>query len=791
MGKKALITGITGQDGSHLADFLLTKGYEVHGVVRRTSTSNRERINHISEKGSYNSDSEKKHFYTHYADLTDSASIEKLLQKIQPDEIYNLGAQSHVGISFDIPENTANIVALGTLRILEGVRKFCPNAKFYQAGSSEMFGKVRKMPQTENTPFYPRSPYGRAKVFAHWETVGAREAYGIFACNGILFNHEGIRRGESFVTRKITSSLARIKLGLQKKMSLGNLDAERDWGDAEDYVKAMWLMLQQERPNDYVIGTGEKHSVREFLEETAKYLGLNIKSNHEKGINEKYLDKNGNVIVEIDPQYFRPSEVDILLSNPEKAKKELGWEAKTKFYDLIRKMVDHDLKLVEKEIHIKKLKGEFFEQDFFNEKVNEIKKCRICENSKMKSIINLGIQPLSGRFPSKEEPTPLSSPLHLVKCDDSKNSEACGLLQLKHTVDLNEMYGETYGYRSGLNQTMTNHLSDIVKNIENNLIKLKSGDVVLDIASSDGVLLKAYKTSKIKKIGIDPAAKKFLKYYPKDIKLIVDFFSSEKYNLKSSGKKAKIITSIAMFYDLEKPMDFVKDIKKILHKEGIWVCEQSYMPKMLEVNSFDTICQEHLGYYSLKQIEWMLKKNGLKLFDIEFNKINGGSFRFYACHEENYRKINIEKIQKVRDREKSLNLESLEPYESFKLRVLEIKEKLNNFLKSEKQKNKKIHLYGASTKGNVLLHFFNIGKDIVEAAADRNPDKWGKRTPGTDIPIISEEESRKRNPDYFLVLPWHFKEEFIEREAEFLKRGGKLIFPLPKPEIIGFNEKDL
>jgi len=351
--KKALITGITGQDGSYLADLLLTKGYEVHGLVRRSSVHNRERLHHISEEGTYHSNSEKAHFYLHYGDLTDSSSIETLLLRIQPDEIYNLAAQSHVRVSFEVPENTVNVVALGTLRLLEGIRKFCPNARFYQASSSEMFGKAIEIPQTETTPFYPRSPYGRAKVFAYWETIGAREAYGLHASNGILFNHESERRGEAFVTRKITMSLARIKVGLQKKMSLGNLDAERDWGHAKDFVEAMWLIVQKYEPGDYVIGTGEKHSVREFLEEVANVIGLKIISNGGKGASEKYLDEAGNVIVDTDPYYYRPSEVDTLLANPEKARRELGWEAKIKFKELARTMAEHDLNLAKGELYLK------------------------------------------------------------------------------------------------------------------------------------------------------------------------------------------------------------------------------------------------------------------------------------------------------------------------------------------------------------------------------------------------------------------------------------------------------
>jgi len=359
MEKKALITGITGQDGSYLADFLLKKGYEVHGIIRRTSSlKGRERINHISELGSYTSDSIKKGFFLHYWYLTDSSSIEKVMKEVMPDEVYNLGAQSHVKISSDVPENTANIVALGTLRILEAIRKFCPGAKFYQASSSEMFGKIIENPQTEKTRFHPRSPYACSKVFAHHMTLHYREAYGLHASSGILFNHESERRGESFVTRKITKSLARIKAGSQKtQLSLGNLDAKRDWGHAKDYITAMWLMLQQDKPGDYVIGTGETHSVREFLEVAIGILNLNIKSNGEKGLNEKYLDEKGNVVIAIDPRHFRPAEVDVLLADPTKAKKELGWEPNVKFKELVRLMIEHDLKLAENEVRLKRING--------------------------------------------------------------------------------------------------------------------------------------------------------------------------------------------------------------------------------------------------------------------------------------------------------------------------------------------------------------------------------------------------------------------------------------------------
>ena len=344
--KKALITGITGQDGSYLAELLLEKGYEVHGIVRRSSVINRQRLDHLIKVDHYTGE-ERGDMVLHYGDLSDSSSIEKIMREVVPDEIYNLGAQSHVRISFDIPENTTDVVGLGTLRLLEAIKNICPKARFYQASSSEMYGKVKEIPQNENTPFYPRSPYGCAKVFAFNITKNYREAYGIHASNGILFNHESERRGEAFVTRKITLSLSRLKLGIINNFSLGNLDSERDWGHARDYVEAMWLILQRDTPDDYVIGTGEKHSVREFLEESAKLLGLNIKSNGKKGVEEEYLDEKGRAAIKIHPRYFRPAEVDLLVSDPTKARLKIGWAPKIKFKELVRIMTEHDLKIVE------------------------------------------------------------------------------------------------------------------------------------------------------------------------------------------------------------------------------------------------------------------------------------------------------------------------------------------------------------------------------------------------------------------------------------------------------------
>ena len=324
--KKALITGITGQDGSYLADLLVAKGYEVHGIIRRASTFNTARIDHLYQDPHVNG----VRLFLHYGDLADSVNLTKLLYELQPDEVYNLGAQSHVRVSFDIPEYTADVTGVGTIRILEAIRESGVKPRFYQASSSEMFGKVQEVPQTEKTPFWPRSPYGCAKVFGYWATVNYRESYGLFASNGILFNHESPRRGETFVTRKISRAAAAIKLGLQKELYLGNMDAKRDWGYAPEYVEGMWRMLQADQPDDYVLATNETHTVKEFVEEAFGHVGLDW---------QKY--------VKHDARYERPAEVDLLIGDPAKAKRQLGWEPKVRFKELVQIMVNADLEMLE------------------------------------------------------------------------------------------------------------------------------------------------------------------------------------------------------------------------------------------------------------------------------------------------------------------------------------------------------------------------------------------------------------------------------------------------------------
>ena len=341
MVKKALITGITGQDGSYLAEILLEKGYEVHGIIRRSSSFNTGRIDHL-----INNQKLKEKFYFYHGDLTDASSLSRILEKVQPNEIYNLAAQSHVKVSFEIPDYTARVDALGTLRFLDAIRETQIDSKFYQASTSELFGKVKEIPQTEKTPFYPRSPYGVAKLYAYWIIINYREAYNLFACNGILFNHESPRRGETFVTRKITRAASRIKLNIQDVLYLGNLDAKRDWGYAPEYVEGMWMMLQKDYPEDYILATGKNHSIREFVELTFKYLDIEIewdgKDEEEVGLD----SKTGKKIIGIDKKYYRPSEVDQLLGDASKAKNELGWEPKTTFEDIVKIMIEADLQKV-------------------------------------------------------------------------------------------------------------------------------------------------------------------------------------------------------------------------------------------------------------------------------------------------------------------------------------------------------------------------------------------------------------------------------------------------------------
>jgi NDP-4-keto-2,6-dideoxyhexose 3-C-methyltransferase len=407
---------------------------------------------------------------------------------------------------------------------------------------------------------------------------------------------------------------------------------------------------------------------------------------------------------------------------------------------------------------------------------DEVKRCRICGNSALEPIIDLGVQALTGVFPrtlSEEVP---SGPLQLVKCAETAHS--CGLVQLRHSFPKSRMYGRDYGYRSGLNQSMVDHLFGLVSEVRK-VVSLSPGDIVLDIGSNDGTLLSAFAEPGLMRVGIDPTAQKFRQFYPEGVSIIADFFSSERFQAEFESRKAKVVTSVAMFYDLEDPLAFMGQVHDILADDGVWVFEQSYLPTMLDTNSYDTICHEHLEYYSLKQIDFMAHLAGLKLLNVEPNAANGGSFRVTAAKRSSTLKENQETIARFRVEESVQRLESTATYESFCQRVLRHRDQLIELLDDTTKRGERVLGYGASTKGNVLLQFCNITPKQLPCIAEVNPDKFGCFTPNTGIPIVSEQEAKRMNPDALLVLPWHFRSFIVRREADFLASGHRLIFPLP------------
>ena len=410
-------------------------------------------------------------------------------------------------------------------------------------------------------------------------------------------------------------------------------------------------------------------------------------------------------------------------------------------------------------------------------KIATIDRCRVSGSNNLISVLNLGNQALTGIFPKSKDEKITAGPLELVWCPDSS------LLQLKHSYDLLEMYGDNYGYRSSLNVSMVEHLKQKIYHLEK-LYNIASGDLVIDIGSNDATLLKSYTTKGLKRIGIDPTGKKFKNFYTDGIELIPDFFSKDIFFKKYGKNKAKIITSIAMFYDLEDPKKFILDILEVLDKNGVWHFEQSYMPTMLRMNSYDTICHEHLEYYSLLNIKALLNECGLKIIDVVMNSINGGSFAVTACKKENPIKSNDVLIEWLLNNETRMNLNTLKPFKQFKERVYEHRTNLRNLINNLNSDGKKIIGYGASTKGNVLLQFCRFSEKELICMAEVNKEKFGSYTPGSNIPIVSEEEAKSMNPDYMLVLPWHFKETIIKREKKYISNGGKLIFPLPEIEIV-------
>jgi len=419
------------------------------------------------------------------------------------------------------------------------------------------------------------------------------------------------------------------------------------------------------------------------------------------------------------------------------------------------------------------------------QKFVKIESCRICGNKNLKSLLHLGNQALTGVFPKSKTEEITTGPLELLRCHENNNDSACGLVQLAHTYLKNEMYGENYGYRSGLNKFMIDHLFGKAEKIKQ-MVNLKKGDVVLDIGSNDGTFLRAFPKNLVL-IGIDPTGLKFKEYYSEHVKMLPHFFSASTFKKHFPGKKAKVIASLAMFYDLDAPLEFVKDIAEILADDGIWVLEQSYLPAMLEANSYDTICHEHLEYYCLKQIKWMADRAGLKIVDVEFNDVNGGSFSIVVAKQNSPFLENLVLVNKILKKEKDKGMHTDKPIRDFETRLVKSREKLLHFLNDAKAKGKKVMGYGASTKGNVLLQFCNITEMLIPYIGEVNKHKFGCYTPNTLIPIIPEDEVKKMKPDYLLVLPWHLRENIVQKERTYFKKGGTLVFPLPKLELVNIK----
>ena len=413
----------------------------------------------------------------------------------------------------------------------------------------------------------------------------------------------------------------------------------------------------------------------------------------------------------------------------------------------------------------------------------EITRCRLCGGADLVPILHLGIQSLTGVFPRRQDPPVTSGPLELVKCREEEGADACGLVQLRQSYRLDEMYGENYGYRSGLNPSMVAHLERKVKKILER-VSLSAGDQVLDIGSNDATLLRAYPEGTARLVGIDPSGKKFAEFYPHHIRLIPEFFSAEAVKRHFGGRKMKVVTSVAMFYDLEDPLDFMRQVHDILDDDGVWVFEQSYMPAMLAANAYDTVCHEHLEYYRLKQITWMAERAGFVIVDLEFNDVNGGSFSVTVAKPGSRHQPNFERVRQVLQEEEREGLGGQGPYERFKANVYRHRDDLLALIQKIHAEGKRVLGYGASTKGNVILQFCGLTDRDIACIAEVNEDKFGRLTPGSAIPIVSEAQAKALRPDYLLVLPWHFKRFFLEKEQDYVRSGGRLVFPLPSIEVV-------
>lgn len=670
-------------------------------------------------------------------------NIKKDIRELKPEDIpKNVSCIIHLAALTDVdyceknPKKCFDINVLGTLKILETAKQH--NANLIFVSSSHVFGKPKKNLIKENHPRNPITVYGASKLSAEYLCEIYSKIFDMNISIIRLFSVFGKKQSGRDVISKLVSQ---IKKG--KTIQLGNLYPKRDFIYITDVIKSLEIIMNNSGGFQiFNVGTGKSHSIFQVYKILNELVNKNIK-------------------IESNKSFARKDDIKKIVADCSKIKK-LNWKPETTLNEGLE-MILYD--------------------GYSN--VKSIKKCRICKSEKLTPIMSLGEQYLAGYTPKKNEPNPILKkfPLELIRCNPTRDKKACGLVQLKHSVPSDMMY-RRYFYRSGINKTMKDNLKEIVEETIST-VKLEKNDIVVDIGCNDGTLLKNYKKLNLRAVGFDPA-KNMAKYSRRSrAKIIVDYFNSKSFKENSGNEKAKIVTSIAMFYDLENPNIFVEDVSKILKNDGVWVIELAYLPTMLKENAFDTIVHEHLEYYHFSVIEHMLRKYNLKAIDVKLNDINGGSIRIFIKHKTQKQTADEKlRITELRKYERRMKLDTNVPYNAFIKRCKREKSNLLKFINKEVKAKKKIFAYGASTKGSTLLQFYGLDNNLIEAVADRNPDKWGRRTVGTNLKIISEQEARNAKPDYFLVLPWHFIKEFRIRENEFLKKGGKLVVPLPTFQII-------
>jgi NDP-4-keto-2,6-dideoxyhexose 3-C-methyltransferase len=751
---RALLSGGTGFVGSHLARFLADEGLEVFvfsNAGNESATDRDPRVGYLR------------------ADICDAAEVAGVFEQTQPHEVYHLAAVSSVPASWQTPLQVLETNVIGTFNLFEASAGIRPLPRVLNVSSGQVYGTADGAghPLDEQCPVNPPNLYATSKAMAELLSLQyASRAQG-FVINVRPFNHSGPGQSSDFVLSALACQIAEAEAELRPAtIQVGDLNVARDFTDVRDVVRAYRLLLRSGRSGQvYNVCSGVARPISFALEVLQSLARIQIK-------------------VEVEPSRLRATEIRRICGDPTKVLKETGWQPVIPFETTVRDLLEYwrvrsaaRLNEDNRSSSVRNNSMTFRPAgaptlDEAKTMYKKVERCRICGNRHLECVLDLGEQMLTGVFPRARNARVTTGPLRLVKCVGDNG--VCGLLQLEHSYDLSEMYGENYGYRSGLNPSMVAHLHGKVKRVLGQ-VELRAGDLVVDIGSNDSTTLQAYPTGPVL-VGIDPTGVKFSSYYPTNIQLIPDFFSAALLSKRFPGKKAKIVTSFSMFYDLEDPISFMREVHEVLADDGIWVFEQSYMPAMLKTNSYDTVCHEHLEFYALRQIKWMADRVGFRILDVEFNDVNGGSFSVTVSKAAGNSRV-FPSVQKILDVEREIGLDTLAPYQAFAEGAARSKRDLLEFIESARTSGKTVAALGASTKGNVLLQYCGLtGKDIPYIG-EVNSDKFGSYTPGTWIPIIPETELLAMKPDCLIVLPWHFR-KFFEGSAKY--SNCKLIFPLPQ-----------